>query len=70
MTQEPVGAIVAVASESLESIVKEIERSKNIKGEIVHGLWQGVTKATAAFAVFGDRAQIREEGYGEGLGAP
>lgn len=42
--------------ESLELLVKGLERSKNIKGDIVHSLWRVLTELTAMIAILGTHA--------------
>lgn len=53
-------AIAAAAQDALDTLIKSVERSRNIKGEVVYGLWQGLTSLTAACTVLGEQA--REHG--------
>ncbi|KYQ60026.1 hypothetical protein ALC60_00938 [Trachymyrmex zeteki] len=46
--RQPLEAIAAVATRELATLAKAVERSKNIKGDIVRDLWGVFSKLTAA----------------------
>ncbi|XP_011068830.1 PREDICTED: uncharacterized protein LOC105154803 [Acromyrmex echinatior] len=45
---QPICAVAAVATRELATIAKSVERSKNIKGDIVRDMWTAYTKLSAA----------------------
>ncbi|EGI67892.1 hypothetical protein G5I_03481 [Acromyrmex echinatior] len=48
--EQPLCAIAAVVTRELGTIAKAVEKSKNIKGDIVRDLWRAYTKLSAALS--------------------
>ncbi|KAG5315498.1 MOS1T transposase, partial [Pseudoatta argentina] len=46
--EQPIYAVAAVATRELATISKSVERSKNIRGDIVSDMWTAYTKLSAA----------------------
>lgn len=53
---QPLEAVAAVASRELSTLARSVERSKNIKGDIVKDLWGVFTKLSAALTITTNRA--------------
>ena len=54
--EQPICAVAAVATRELATIAKSIERSKNIRGDIVRDMWTAYTKLSAALTSVFTRA--------------
>ena len=46
--EQPLQSVAAVVTRELGTIAKAVEKSKNIKGDIVRDLWTAYTKLSAA----------------------
>ena len=50
LDEQPLVAVAAVATRELATIAKAVEKSKNIKGDIVRDLWTAYTKLSASLS--------------------
>ncbi|KYQ47706.1 hypothetical protein ALC60_13271 [Trachymyrmex zeteki] len=62
--EQPLGAVAAVATRELGTIAKAVEKSRNIKGDIVRDLWTAYAKLSAALSTTVSRAseQVGDDG--------